>query len=83
MLVGARNEDLVFASSMSTKRGVAIHSGKRRRKVDGGIGSGLDEFDILPRSPSNKGMHRGFQLDGIDGAFELQRACQLSVLGHA
>ncbi len=55
-LVVSRNVNLVFTSSMRSRRGVAIDSRERRWKVDGSVCGGFDHSDILARSAADDGM---------------------------
>lgn len=74
LLALARDVDFVFTPSVGSWRRVAEDAREWRREVDGGVGGGLDELDILASTTTDEGMHGQLELHRIHVTFQLDKS---------
>jgi hypothetical protein len=67
----ASDINLILASTVRARRGVAENAWEGWGEVDGGASRGFDELNILAGAATDQGVHGQLQLDGINMAFEL------------
>lgn len=69
----ARDQDIAGLPTRSIRRAVAVALGKRRRKVDGRVGHGFNELDVLAVTTTQDLVQRRVEFHGIDNSPQLHQ----------
>lgn len=75
------NVYFILSSSVGTWWGVAVNAGKWRWEIDGSIGDGLDQPDVLACASTDDGMQGQLEFHDVDLSIQLQARSAQAVGG--